>query len=229
VSGERWTFWRYVWLKTGEVTRSWVIDEPPPAEAGPDGDGFELQVVEVMPVEDHQDALGEAQLEAGDLRVELHAAEFSRVKAEDALGGATRDRDRAREACIDVEAVATRRYEEVQALEEKLETLRSGLKAEVSGLESEAETTGIRARWRAAERLRLLLDASEDTEKQSDPVTQLTPKQRETISTVQGHLEGYADVIEAFGVDGNAGEEKLWRALREDAEKLRQSGGGEDS
>lgn len=64
-----------------------------------------------------------------------------------------------------------------------------------------------------------------DTEKQSAPVTQLTPKQRETISTVQGHLEGYADSIEAFGVDGNAAEEKLWRALREDAEKLKLSAG----
>jgi hypothetical protein len=47
---DRWTLWRYVYLPTGEVTRPWVINEPPPAEPGPDGEGFELQVVEVIPL-----------------------------------------------------------------------------------------------------------------------------------------------------------------------------------
>jgi hypothetical protein len=52
---------------------------------------------------------------------------------------------------------------------------------------------------------------------------------RADIAFVRGHLEGYADSIEAFGVNGNAGEEKLWRALREDSEKLEQSVGKGDT
>jgi hypothetical protein len=77
----------------------------------------------------------------------------------------------------------------------------------------------------------------EDTEKQSAPVTQLTLKQRETISTVQGHLEGYASMaaiqLAPYESHGDyeapvAALKKLIPALREDAEKLKQSGGGED-
>lgn len=161
---------------------------------------------EFVKYDDHQDALGEAQLEAGDLRVELEQM--------------TKDRD---------------------AALAKLESLRSGLKAEVERLRKlttyhldscdRAPLGSVAAaeyEHRASDciltgdRLERLLDASEDTEKQSADL-----RSRPDIAYVAGHLEGYASMLGRLGSKANL--RALIEGLREDAEKLKQSGGGDGS
>jgi len=67
-------------------------------------------------------------------------------------------------------------------------------------------------------------EVSEDTEEQSDL------RSRSAISLVAGHLEGYADAIDLIVRDDlQLHAAALASKLREDAKKLRQSGGGEGS
>lgn len=91
--------------------------------------------VNVMPVEDHLDTLGEAQLEVGDLRVELQLAESSRVKAEDALGEVTNQRDFAR-------ADASAEREAAMEAEGKLAELRGHLQLVIEQQEMTATNAG---------------------------------------------------------------------------------------
>lgn len=159
---------------------------------------------------------------------------------QDALGEAEKDRERARGACVDVErkleslrSGLSERNEEVQTLADWIATesqdylrepneirraywlaYRACLAQAGKILAKVNEETGV------VRPLSQLLDASGDTEKQSDLHS------RSAIALVAGHLEGYADNL-ALPYPYNRNQ--LVEALREDAEKLKQSGGGECS
>jgi len=138
-------------------------------------------------------------------------------------------------------------FHRADAAEAKLKSLREALKVEVERLKETTKDASSDEECRRVEesidRLQQLLDASEDTENpgfsdddlvqcyrdmESAGTTQLSPKQREQIMSVAGHLEGYADGLDRIvrhelQLDITAFADKL----REDAKRLKQSGGGE--
>lgn len=200
---------------------------------------------------DHLDALGEAEKTNRDIaRREMDERETLEAKVAE------------QRTYIDLLVKAGKGSEDAfEAAEQKLESLWSGLKAEVEHYRDRAAEERDRSvrfktvleadgALREGERIDAIadrleaLDAPEDTE--AAPVRKWTDEEvidfalntehpedtrkqpdlhsRSAIALVVGHLEGYADNL-ALPYPYNRNQ--LVEALREDAEKLKQSGGGE--
>jgi hypothetical protein len=144
----RWTIWE---CDCGALNREGApgLQNPCPICNHP----ATIDCVEVMLVQDHLEALGEAQLEVAEERDRAEEERALRLRITDAV-----QEDRAKE----------------RAAEQKLETLRSGLEAEAHRLRNSALANGggmepyldgcASTAIEASDRLQALLDASEDTE-----------------------------------------------------------------